>query len=178
MQQRDKAVDGWGRWNWPSHYPDSYQLFDHRIPYHQQPYPHQPYPHPPYPHQPYPYQPYPPNPALRVRELCESRGGRPGLPVLMSLMPYGFCVRKATLNNAHALVTVCSLYANPTPEDIQVHVIITLLSPSPPTYPLPTRWSRCSACASQPWPTMIGHPSVKHSNSKHWFTTSLNHCCI
>ena len=23
---------------------------------------------------------------LRVRELCESRGGRPGLPVLMSLM--------------------------------------------------------------------------------------------
>ena len=31
-----------------------------------------------------------------VQELCESRGGRPGLPVPDS--PYGFCGRKATLN--------------------------------------------------------------------------------
>ena len=30
----------------------------------------------------------------RAQELCESRGGRPGLPVLSS--PYGLCGRKAT----------------------------------------------------------------------------------
>ena len=36
----------------------------------------------------------------RVQELCESRGGRPGLPVLMS-HNYGFCGRKATLNHAY-----------------------------------------------------------------------------
>ena len=40
-----------------------------------------------------------------VQELCESRGGRPGLSVLMSLT--GFCGRKATLNRASALATVC-----------------------------------------------------------------------
>ena len=34
--------------------------------------------------------------AGRVQELCESRCGRPGLPVPNS--PYGFCGRKATLN--------------------------------------------------------------------------------
>ena len=33
---------------------------------------------------------------LRAQELCESRGGRPGLPVSNS--PYGLCARKATLN--------------------------------------------------------------------------------
>ena len=32
----------------------------------------------------------------RAQELCESRGGRPGLPVPKS--PYGFCGRKTTLN--------------------------------------------------------------------------------
>ena len=32
----------------------------------------------------------------RDQELCESRGGRPGLLVLNS--PYGLCGRKATLN--------------------------------------------------------------------------------
>ena len=33
----------------------------------------------------------------RAQELCESRGGRPGLPVPNS--PYGLCGRKATLNS-------------------------------------------------------------------------------
>ena len=33
---------------------------------------------------------------FRVQELCESRGGRPGLPGPNK--PYGFCGRKATLN--------------------------------------------------------------------------------
>ena len=33
---------------------------------------------------------------LRAQELCESRGGRPGLPVPTS--PCGLCGRKATLN--------------------------------------------------------------------------------
>ena len=32
----------------------------------------------------------------RAQELCESRGGRPGLPVPNS--PYGLCGRMATLN--------------------------------------------------------------------------------
>ena len=34
--------------------------------------------------------------AIRAHELCESRGGRPGLPVPDS--PYGLCEHKATLN--------------------------------------------------------------------------------
>ena len=33
---------------------------------------------------------------FRAQELCDSRGGRPGLPVPNS--PYGLCGRKATLN--------------------------------------------------------------------------------
>ena len=33
--------------------------------------------------------------SYRAQELCESRGGRPGLPVLNS--PYGLCGRKAIL---------------------------------------------------------------------------------
>ena len=33
----------------------------------------------------------------RAQELCESRGGHPGLPVPNS--PYGLCGRKATLNS-------------------------------------------------------------------------------
>ena len=33
--------------------------------------------------------------AVRAQELCERRGGRPGLPVPNS--PYGLCGRKATL---------------------------------------------------------------------------------
>ena len=41
----------------------------------------------------------------RVQELCESRGGRPAAP--RPNEPYGFCGRKATLNHAYALVTVC-----------------------------------------------------------------------
>ena len=34
---------------------------------------------------------------FRAQELCESPGGRPGFP---SLITYGFCGRKATLNQA------------------------------------------------------------------------------
>ena len=34
---------------------------------------------------------------VRTKALCESRGGRPGLPVPKS--PYGLCGRKATLNS-------------------------------------------------------------------------------
>ena len=39
-----------------------------------------------------------------IQELCESRGGRPGLSVLTSP---GFHGRKAILNHAHALVSAC-----------------------------------------------------------------------
>ena len=38
--------------------------------------------------------------ALTVKELCESRDGRPGPPVPNS--PYGLCGRKATLNYLRA----------------------------------------------------------------------------
>ena len=37
---------------------------------------------------------------LRVQELCDSRGGRPGLPVPNS--PYSLCGRKATLNSLNS----------------------------------------------------------------------------
>ena len=40
-----------------------------------------------------------------VQELCESRGGRPGLSVLTSFS--GFRGRKELLNHASALVTTC-----------------------------------------------------------------------
>ena len=45
-------------------------------------------------------------PGDRVQELCESRGGRPGLSPRPN-EPDGFCGRRVTLNHAHALVTVC-----------------------------------------------------------------------
>ena len=38
---------------------------------------------------------------VRAQELCESRGGRPGLPVPNS--PYDLCGRKATLNDRLSL---------------------------------------------------------------------------
>ena len=44
--------------------------------------------------------------SLIVQELCESRGGRPGLSVLTSLVG-GFGGRKELLNRASALVTTC-----------------------------------------------------------------------
>ena len=36
----------------------------------------------------------------RAQELCESRGGRPGLPVSVPNKPDGFCGRKGVLNCA------------------------------------------------------------------------------
>ena len=39
--------------------------------------------------------------SIRVQELCESRGGRAGLPVPDS--PYGLCGRIATLNTTSEL---------------------------------------------------------------------------
>ena len=39
---------------------------------------------------------------IRSQELCESRGGRPGLPVPNS--PYGLCRRKATVEEVVFLV--------------------------------------------------------------------------
>ena len=38
-------------------------------------------------------------PSERTQELCESRGGRPGLPVPNSPYACGVCGRKATLNS-------------------------------------------------------------------------------
>ena len=43
--------------------------------------------------------------SVRAQELCESRGGRPGLPVLNSNSPYGLCGRNATLNQLLAAAT-------------------------------------------------------------------------
>ena len=44
--------------------------------------------------------------SLIVQELCESRGGRPGLAVRPN-EPSGFRGRKAILNHASALVSAC-----------------------------------------------------------------------
>ena len=41
--------------------------------------------------------------------------------------PYGFCGRKALLNHAHALVTVCPWCVNPTSEDTKLHIIIIII---------------------------------------------------
>ena len=38
---------------------------------------------------------------FRAQELCEGRGGRPGLPVPNS--PYGLCGHKATLNQSQGV---------------------------------------------------------------------------
>ena len=40
-----------------------------------------------------------------AQEVCESRGGRPGLPVASS--PYGLCGRKATLNYEFRAQELC-----------------------------------------------------------------------
>ena len=42
---------------------------------------------------------------FRAQELCESPGGRPGLPVPNS--PYGFCGRSATLNLNYRVQGLC-----------------------------------------------------------------------
>ena len=39
---------------------------------------------------------------IRAQELCESRGGRPGLPVPNN--PYGLCGRKAALKKIEILL--------------------------------------------------------------------------
>ena len=42
-----------------------------------------------------------------------------------------FCGRKATLNHAYALVTICPKYINPTSEDIKLHIIIIIIFTQP-----------------------------------------------
>ena len=42
---------------------------------------------------------------VRAQELCESQGGRPGLPVLNS--PYGLCGHKAAMNCSISELTRC-----------------------------------------------------------------------
>ena len=42
---------------------------------------------------------------FRAQELCESRGGHPGLPVPNS--PYGLCGRKATLEHSVRAQELC-----------------------------------------------------------------------
>ena len=61
---------------------------------------------------------------LRVQELCESRGGRSGLLMGLTVSVEG----KATLNHAHALVSL-SLSCQPTSEGIKLYIIIRLSVP-------------------------------------------------
>ena len=59
---------------------------------------------------------------LRAQELCESRSGRPGLPVPNS--PYGLCGRKATLNCVKVEVAVLgspSLIVRTVSVDVKQH---------------------------------------------------------
>ena len=48
---------------------------------------------------------------FRAQELCESRGGCPGLPVPNS--PYGLCGRKATLNSSCEIRNIQDLIYTP-----------------------------------------------------------------
>ena len=59
----------------------------------------------------------------RVQELCESRGGRPGLPVLMSLT-VSVDVKQQWTMHTHWSQFVPNNYANPISEDIKLHIII------------------------------------------------------
>ena len=58
--------------------------------------------------------------SLRVQELCERRAGRPGLPVLMSLMVCVDVKQQWTMN------THWSQFVNPTSEDIKLHITIII----------------------------------------------------
>ena len=58
----------------------------------------------------------------RAQELCESRGGRPGLPVPNSL--YGLCGRKATLEDVH--LTKRKVRREATIADIQTEIFLQL----------------------------------------------------
>ena len=49
--------------------------------------------------------------SIRAQELCESRGGRPGFPVLNS--PYGLCVRKTTLEHSVRAQELCESRGGP-----------------------------------------------------------------
>ena len=55
--------------------------------------------------------------------------------------PYGFCGRKAILNHASALVTVCPWYVNPTSEDMKLYVIIIRRAQSKSTRSRKPAWS-------------------------------------
>ena len=73
---------------------------------------------------------------LIVQELCESRGGRPGLSVLKSLNS-GFCGCKAIyIEPCFGIGLSLSLICQPISEDIMQHYL--------PTY-LPTYLEVCSA---------------------------------
>ena len=64
---------------------------------------------------------------LRVQELCESRGGRPWLSFLMSLM-VSVDVKQIEpcLGIGHSLSLICQ----PTSEDIKLYIIVVKLSSS------------------------------------------------
>ena len=62
---------------------------------------------------------------IRVQELCESRGGRPGLFVLMSLtVSVDVKQHRAMLRLGHSLSLICQ----PTSEDMKLYIIIIIAS--------------------------------------------------
>ena len=64
---------------------------------------------------------------VSVQELCESRGGRPGLPVLMNLM-VSVDVKEHWTMHTHWSQFVPNTCVNPTSEDIKLHVIVIVVS--------------------------------------------------
>ena len=62
---------------------------------------------------------------FRIQELCESRGGRPGLPVLMSLM-VSVEVKQHWTMHTHWSQFVPNM-SNPTSENIKLHNIIIIM---------------------------------------------------
>ena len=62
---------------------------------------------------------------FRVQKLCESRGGHPGLPVLMSLM-VSVDVKQHCTMHLHWSQIVPNNYVNPTAEDIKLYISLSL----------------------------------------------------
>ena len=82
---------------------------------------------------------------LRVRQPCECRGGRPGLPVPNS--PYGLCGHKATLNLNSETQTSGAMWKWRWPSWPSLTVLMASVdvkqqrtAPRPPTFRLDRRW--------------------------------------
>ena len=73
-------------------------------------------------------------PSLIVQELCDSRGGRPGLSVLTSLL-VSVDVKLLFIEPYFGIGPSLSLICQPTSEDIKQHYLPTYLLQGEPVWP-------------------------------------------